>query len=493
MAKQPKTSLLETAKLLTARWDGPASRAKPTAEDVAELAADIKANGLINPITVNDARGQLEVICGCRRIAACDSLGWKTIPARVYDKLPADVVASMRLAENLQRKDLNPISEAEAFTDLIDKLADKEKTLTEAAQIVADRVSKSLSFVRGRLDLLRLCADVRKHVASGRLPVAHARVIARAGSPKGQRDMLSSTIGQPFGAEGQPTDYLMPLYKLRDHLGYILQALGGAGWPMDKRYAGKPPCHGCSNNTATEPELFEGVHLPGKSPKGNCTDKRGCFEKKAKAWAQEDVARKKAIAAERKKKGLPTVEKKKRKPADKTRRTESTAPPFPNTPAEVYVSDTAKWYQGLFDQMKDHILHAQGSKADEVLCDILILLFANRWSVSVSTLNESKATYAAAAKMFANKEPSYVPCKQVVELLHAAAFDDFPQNIGRFCVPFDRCVEPLLDATLALANRWGVKNIAKRPARPRKKTAKKKTKGKTKMKTKKTAKKKTKK
>src|SRR5438067_2257824 len=113
-------------------------------EELADLEASLKNNGLLQPITVRPAAGGgYELIAGERRYRAATRLGWTEIPALVKE-IDDQTLLTLALVENLQRADLNPIEEAEGYQRLI---ADFELT----QQQVADAVGKDRSTITNML------------------------------------------------------------------------------------------------------------------------------------------------------------------------------------------------------------------------------------------------------------------------------------------------------------------------------------------------------
>ncbi len=135
-----------------------------------ELAASIKAQGLMQPIVVRRRpSGGYEIIAGERRWRAARLAGLETLPALVRD-VPDQQVMALALIENIQREDLNPLEEAMALQRLQD-----EFQLTQ--QQIADAVGKSRATVANQLRLLNLAAPVRDMLAEGRLEMGHARAL----------------------------------------------------------------------------------------------------------------------------------------------------------------------------------------------------------------------------------------------------------------------------------------------------------------------------
>lgn len=135
-----------------------------------ELAASIKAQGLIQPIIVRDAGGgRYELIAGERRWRASQLAGLAEIKALVID-VPEQSAMAMALIENIQRQDLNPLEEAQALKRLVD-----EFTLTH--QQVADAVGRSRAAVSNLLRLIDLPQAIRELLEQRSLEMGHARAL----------------------------------------------------------------------------------------------------------------------------------------------------------------------------------------------------------------------------------------------------------------------------------------------------------------------------
>ena len=146
------------------------------AAELRELEASIRANGLLQPITVRPAERGFELIAGERRLRAVQQIGWREIPAIVKDGTGVDnkALLSLALVENLQRTDLNPIEEAEEYQQLLAQFS-----LTQ--QEIADVVGKDRSTVANTLRLLGLSSAVRRMVREGALTIGHARALLALG------------------------------------------------------------------------------------------------------------------------------------------------------------------------------------------------------------------------------------------------------------------------------------------------------------------------
>jgi ParB family chromosome partitioning protein len=141
--------------------------------ELAELEASIRANGLLQPITVRPAGAGFELIAGERRFRAMQRIGWTDVPAIIRD-IDDKALLTLAMVENLQRSDLNPIEEAEGYQQLISQFS-----LTQ--QEVADVVGKDRSTVANTLRLLALPSVVRRMVREGELTIGHARALLALG------------------------------------------------------------------------------------------------------------------------------------------------------------------------------------------------------------------------------------------------------------------------------------------------------------------------
>jgi ParB family chromosome partitioning protein len=142
-----------------------------------ELAQSVAAHGVIQPIVVRKVDGdRFEIIAGERRWRAARRAGLMRVPIVVKDVAPdrERSLLEMALIENIQRENLNPIDEAQAYRRLAD-----EFQLTQ--EDVAAAVGKDRATVANHLRLLRLPDDVRNDVASGRLSMGHARALLSLG------------------------------------------------------------------------------------------------------------------------------------------------------------------------------------------------------------------------------------------------------------------------------------------------------------------------
>jgi ParB family transcriptional regulator, chromosome partitioning protein len=133
------------------------------------LVASIKEFGVVQPVIVVGKGDHYQLVIGERRWRAAQQAGLKTIPAVIKEYSPAEGL-QVALIENIQRQDLNPIEEANAFKFLL-----KEYALTH--DDLARRLGKSRSALTNALRLLQLPVDMQKDLISGELFPGHARAL----------------------------------------------------------------------------------------------------------------------------------------------------------------------------------------------------------------------------------------------------------------------------------------------------------------------------
>lgn len=137
---------------------------------LAELAASLKAAGLIQPIVVRKVDGKYQLIAGERRLRAARLAGFTHVPAIVRD-VDALTQAQLALIENIQREDLNPIDRALGYHSLM-----KDLGLTQAE--LALRMGEERSGIANYLRLLELAEPVREMLRDGKLSMGHAKILA---------------------------------------------------------------------------------------------------------------------------------------------------------------------------------------------------------------------------------------------------------------------------------------------------------------------------
>ena len=140
-----------------------------------DLAASIKENGVISPITVREDGKNYTLIAGERRLRASQSIGLKYIPAHIIEIKNSSDMMQLALIENIQRENLNPMEESEAYALLQDKFNFSQNQ-------IAKSVGKSRSTITNSLRLLQLPEEVRASLKDNKISAGHARAILAAGS-----------------------------------------------------------------------------------------------------------------------------------------------------------------------------------------------------------------------------------------------------------------------------------------------------------------------
>jgi len=131
-------------------------------EEIKDIAVSVKNNGLLQPIVVRAKENVFEIVAGCRRYLACKSLGWKKIPCQVV-QLNDMQAFEVSLIENIQRKSLSPLEEADAFRKYI---CDKG---WGGISELSSKIGKSPSFITKRIALLHLPIDVKEKINNSSL------------------------------------------------------------------------------------------------------------------------------------------------------------------------------------------------------------------------------------------------------------------------------------------------------------------------------------
>ncbi len=145
-------------------------RTRMDQQALAELAASIRSQGLMQPLLVRPVdRDRYELIAGERRWRAAQMAGLEEVPALVRD-VPDEAALALSLIENIQRENLNPMEEAAGLQRLVD-----EFNMTH--EQAADAVGRSRSATTNLLRLLRLAKQVQEMVMEGALEMGHARAL----------------------------------------------------------------------------------------------------------------------------------------------------------------------------------------------------------------------------------------------------------------------------------------------------------------------------
>jgi ParB family chromosome partitioning protein len=151
-----------------------------------ELADSIKVSGVVQPITVRPSAGRFQLVTGERRWLASQRAGKATVPA-IVRQVSNEQAMEITIVENLQREDLNPVEQANAYERL-----SREFGLTQ--EQMAQRTGKDRSSVANFLRLLKLPAEVLKMVESNKLTFGHAKALMPLDSPESMLKLAQRAV-----------------------------------------------------------------------------------------------------------------------------------------------------------------------------------------------------------------------------------------------------------------------------------------------------------
>lgn len=140
-------------------------------EKINDLAQSIAEHGIFQPIIVKSVKDGYMIVSGERRFRAAKQVGLTSVPSIIRSYDPGKV-AEISLVENLQRENLSPIEEAEAYANIMRTMEMTQKSLSE-------KIGKSRSYVTNILGLLNLPEEVQLMLLNNELSMAHARVLSK--------------------------------------------------------------------------------------------------------------------------------------------------------------------------------------------------------------------------------------------------------------------------------------------------------------------------
>lgn len=175
---------IDIEKLVTGRFQ---PRRDFSAEALQELAESIRSHGVVQPIVAVPRGGDTyEVVAGERRLRAARLAGLSSVPVVLREKPSDRELLEIALIENLQREDLNPIEEAEAYARLREEFSLSQEQ-------IATRVSKDRTTVANILRLLTLTHSIRDRIRAGELTAGHGRALAALATP-GEQEALADEV-----------------------------------------------------------------------------------------------------------------------------------------------------------------------------------------------------------------------------------------------------------------------------------------------------------
>ena len=176
---------IKTVKISKVEPNRKQPRKKFDEDALLELSESIKQYGVLQPLLVSDKKDYYELVAGERRWRAAKMAGLKEVPIIIKEFSDQETV-EISLIENIQREDLNPVEEAQAYKRLIDEFHLKQDE-------IADRVAKSRTAVTNSLRLLKLDPRVQDMVVDEMITAGHARAILSIPDPDMQ-EMVASKV-----------------------------------------------------------------------------------------------------------------------------------------------------------------------------------------------------------------------------------------------------------------------------------------------------------
>ena len=135
--------------------------------ELANLKYSIKEHGLLQPVVIRPLEHGFEIVAGHRRFTACRSLRWRFIPCKIRD-LSDKQAYEIQLTENIQRKSMDPIEEAEAYQKYVNEYG------WGGVSDLGQKIGKSEEYVSHRMQLLKLPDEVREKIVQSDLSVSQA-------------------------------------------------------------------------------------------------------------------------------------------------------------------------------------------------------------------------------------------------------------------------------------------------------------------------------
>lgn len=254
-------------------------------EDAAlkELADTIRSQGVLSPLLVRPlTENGFEIVFGARRYRAAQLAEQDTVPVRIKQMSDAEVIEA-QLIENLQRRDVHPMEEAQGFRTLLD--LDEPKYSIEQ---IGARTGKSPSYIAGRLKLTELAPVVVDALYKEEIGVGHALLLAKL-QPTQQEQALPHCFREDWSGVGKNRNILLPVRNLQFWIEQnVMLILKDA--PFNKRDAQLVPaagsCADCPKRTGHNKLLFSDL---GKTDA--CTDPT-CYQAKVSAHVAQAIAAK---------------------------------------------------------------------------------------------------------------------------------------------------------------------------------------------------------
>ena len=249
-----------------------------------ELAESIRTQGVLSPLLVRPINPQTyEVVAGRRRYRAAQRAGVESVPVDIRELTDAQCL-EIAIVENLQRRDVHPLEEADGFASLL-RLEEPKYSIEQ----IAAKCGKHPGYVLSRIRLTELAPAVAETFAKDEIGLGHALLLAKLQTAQ-QEEALPACWQESYGNGSKSKRILLPVRNLREWIEHnILLELAAAPFPKDDAQlvpeAGS--CLECPKRTGHNTLLFEGIGTRHDS----CSDPT-CYAAKVDAFVKRTVATK---------------------------------------------------------------------------------------------------------------------------------------------------------------------------------------------------------
>lgn len=249
-----------------------------------ELAASIREHGVLQPLLVRPhAERRFEIVFGARRYRGAAMAGREAVPVCIREMSDAQVLEA-QLVENLQRRDVHPLHEAQGFAALL-RLEEPKYSI----ELIAAKCGKSAGYVASRLRLTELSPVAVEAFTKDEIGLGHALLLSKL-QPQEQEEALTACWQESYTGGSKAKKILLPVRHLREWIEHnILLELATA--PFSKQDATLVPdagsCVECPKRTGHNTLLFEGIAAQHDS----CSDP-ACYAAKVDAHVKRTVAAK---------------------------------------------------------------------------------------------------------------------------------------------------------------------------------------------------------
>jgi ParB family chromosome partitioning protein len=249
---------------------------------LSELAESIKTQGILAPLVVRPVGQHFEIVAGARRYRAAQLAGLETAPVRIVELTDAQALETS-IVENLQRRDVHPLDEANGFAALM-RLEEPKYSIEQ----IAAKVGKAPAFILARLKLVELVPAVVEAFSQDEIGLGHALLLAKL-QPVQQEEALAACYQEQYSSGSKAKRILLPVRHLQQWIEHnILLELASA--PFSKEDAAlvseAGACLDCPKRTGHNVLLFESL-----THADQCSDPK-CYAAKVDAHVRQTVAAK---------------------------------------------------------------------------------------------------------------------------------------------------------------------------------------------------------